>query len=279
MATDYKQYNYPWFPYAAESIASAGCGPTSCSDLLDIDPTKTAQWLTDNGYAYPYQGTAYEGITACLTAFGAEGKTVALNQDGISDNASMKAWRDAIRGGQMGILLMHKVNSSYWTNSGHFVAVVSYRDGQFLVYDPASEVRTGWHPWGDFAGNISGLYLCNKRWDGGKIAVDAFWGQETTKKAQRVFRTTVDGTISNQNKDMKKFLPNCQDVSWKFVAANKLKNGSELVRAIQQLLHVDDDGFFGMKTLVALQKFLGVEPDGYFGGKSVVAWQKWLNSQ
>ena len=42
--TDYKQYNYPWFPYAAETIASAGCGPTSCSDLLDIDPTKTAQW-------------------------------------------------------------------------------------------------------------------------------------------------------------------------------------------------------------------------------------------
>lgn len=277
--TDYKQYNYPWFPYAAESIASAGCGPTSCSDLLDIDPTKTAQWLTDNGYAYPYQGTAYEGISACLTAFGAEGQTIALNQDGIADNAAMKAWRKAIQGGQCGVLLMHKVTSSYWTNGGHYIAIVAYSNGKYLVYDPASEVRTGWHPWGDFSENVSGLYLCNKRWDGDRIAEDSYWGPATTKKAQKVFGTTVDGTISNQNADMKKFLPNCQEQSWKFVAPSKLQNGSQLIKAIQTKLGIPADGFCGMQTIKTLQKFLGVSVDGYFGGKSVLAFQKWLNNQ
>ena len=276
--TDWKQYNYPYFPYAAESLAVAGCGPTACADLLDVEPTETAKWLTDNGYAYPYQGTAYEGISACLTAFGAEGQTVALNQDGISDNAAMKAWRKAIQGGQCGVLLMHKVTSSYWTNGGHYIAIVAYSNGKYLVYDPTSEVRTGWHPWSDFAENVSGLYLCNKRWDGDRIAEDGFWGPSTTKKAQKVFGTTVDGTISNQNKDMKKHLPNCQEQSWKFVAPSKLQNGSQLVKAIQTKLGIPADGFFGMQTLTALQKFLGVSVDGYCGGQTVLAFQKWLNA-
>lgn len=277
--TDWKQYLYPYFPYAAESLAVAGCGPTACADLLDVEPTETATWLTDHGYAYPYQGTAYEGISACLTAFGTEGQTVALNQDGITDNAAMKAWRKAIQGGQCGILLMHKVTSNYWTNGGHYIAIVAYSNSQYLVYDPASDVRTGWHPWGDFAGNISGLYLCNKRWDGDRIAEDCFWGPATTKKAQKVFGTTVDGTISNQNKDMQKFLPNCQEQSWKFVAPSKLQNGSQLIKAIQTKLGIPADGFCGMQTIKTLQKFLGVSVDGYFGGKSVLAFQKWLNSQ
>lgn len=279
MATDYKQYDYPDFPYAAETIAIAGCGPCACADILDVDPTQTAQWLEGNGYAYPYQGTVYEGIAACLTAFGADGKMLARDMDGQTSAAVFRQWREIIQNGQMGILLMHNVVSNYWTNGGHYIAIVAWDEGKFLVYDPASPVRTGWHPWSDFSGNISALYTSSKRWDGGKIAVDGWWGPATTKLAQKVFKTTLDGLISNQNKDMQKFLPACQPESWRFVPASKLDKGSELVKAIQRMLGIPDDGFFGMKTCVALQQFLSVDVDGYFGPQSVAAWQRWLNSQ
>jgi len=277
-ATDWKQYDFSDYPYAAETIASAGCGPTACADLLNISPIETAAWLTDHGYAYPYQGTAYEGINACLTAYGADGKMLASGLDYQTSGTVFSQWRKAIQGGVMGVILFHNCVSSYWTNSGHFCAVVSYRDGQYLVYDPASVVRTGWHPWGDFAGNISALYTSNIKWND-SIAEDCFWGIETTRKAQQVFGTTKDGIVSNQNKDMQKFLPNCMEASWKFVPAYKMKNGSDLIRAIQTFLGIEADGFCGMATVVALQKFLGVEPDGYFGGASVLAFQKWLNTK
>ena len=279
MALDYKQYAYPNIPYAGESIATAGCGPTSVSDLIEVDPPETAAWLQDHGYAVDHQGTIYEGIAACLTAYGAEGEMIARDQDGAKENASIRLWRDTIQSGRMGILLMHNVVSNYWTNGGHYIAVVAFRDQQYLVYDPASTVRTGWHPFSDFAGNISALYVSNKRWDADKIIVDGYWGPATTRLAQKVFGTTVDGYISNQNKDMQKFMPNCQPITWRFVPASKLTTGSELIRAIQRLLGITVDGFCGMQTIKAMQRWLGVDVDGYFGGQSVSAFQNWLNNQ
>ena len=282
MATDYKQYDYPSTPYAAETIATAGCGPTSVADLLDVEPPITAEWLEAHGYAYPYQGTIYEGISACLTAFGADGDMLCRDQDYQVDNEYFREWRQRIMNGQSGVILFHNCVSSYWTSGGHYVAVVRYdrEKDEYLVYDPASVVRTGWHPFYDFAENISALYTSSKRWDNGDIAEDSFWGKETTRRAQEVFCSgAVDGLVSNQNRDMKKFLPNCQTVSWRFVTPTHLKTGSDLIRAIQRYLGIEPDGFCGMQTVVSLQKFLGVEPDGYFGGLSVLAFQRWLNKQ
>lgn len=279
MAIDYKQYNYPNVPYAGESIAAAGCGPTAVADLLEVDPTETAAWMQSHGYAVNYQGTIYEGIAACLSAYGADGRMLAQNLDGQTGNAVIAEWKKAIQGGQEGILLMHNVVSSYWTNGGHYIAIVGYKNGQYMVYDPASTVRTGWHPFSDFEGNISAVYTSSKMWNDEKIIVDSLWGRQTTRLAQKVFGTTQDEVISNQNNDMRKFLPNCQPASWEWVAASKLKRGSDLVRAIQKMLGLPVDGFFGMDTCRALQKFLGVPVDGYFGGLSVTAWQQWLNSQ
>lgn len=279
MAVDYKQYNYPNFPYASETIAVAGCGPTACSDILEIDPTETATWLQNNGWAYPYQGTIYEGIAACLSAYGADGKMLASGLDGQTSNPAITKWRKSIQNGYEGILLMHNVVSSYWTTGGHYIAVVGYKNGQYLVYDPASDVRTGWHPFSDFTGNIAAVYTSNRRWNTDKIMVDGDWGPATTKLAQEVFGTIIDGIVSNQNNDMKKFLVNCQESSWEFVPASKLKRGSDLIRAIQRMLGIPDDGFCGMETLRALQRFLNVPDDGYFGGQSVTAWQTWLNKQ
>ncbi len=280
MAVDYKQYNYPNTPYANESVATAGCGPCSVSDIVEVDPTITAKWLTDNGYAYPHQGTKYPGIAACLTAYNGGGEMLAQYQDGVLDNVYFREWKRRIQSGQEGILLMHKVTSSYWTSGGHYIAIVGFSNSRYLVYDPASVVRTGWHLWGDFSQNVSALYTSTRRWNSGKVVVDGVWGKATTTLAQKIFGTTVDGIVSDQNKDMQKFLPACQPSSWEFVSPLKITSGSQLVKAIQEMLGMRIiDGVFGYDTAKALQQFLGVTVDGYFGYNSVVAWQKWLNRQ
>jgi peptidoglycan hydrolase-like protein with peptidoglycan-binding domain len=59
----------------------------------------------------------------------------------------------------------------------------------------------------------------------------------------------------------------------------RLKNGSELIRAIQRYLHITADGFCGNETIIALQIFLNVTVDGYMGGETVTALQYWINNQ
>ena len=104
MAIDYKQYNYPNYPYASETISAAGCGPCAFADIIEISPIKTADWMQSHGYAYPYQGTAYSGINACLSAFGAGGKMIAQGQDGVYNNTYFEQWRSEIQSGKEGEL-------------------------------------------------------------------------------------------------------------------------------------------------------------------------------
>lgn len=284
MAKDYKQGWYPNYPYAAETIAAAGCGPTSVADLLEIEPPEIADWMTKHGYAYPYQGTAYAGINAALTAYGADGKMIAQGQDGQTECQAFRTWRTAIQDGQMGILLMHGTKNgckdNYWTFGGHYIAVVSYSDGYYLVYDPASATRTGWHPFSDFAGDIAALYTSTLRWNDTKIAIDGWWGKGTTRKLQQVLSAPlVDGIVSNQSRSMQKYLTHCISPSWEFVKPEAVKQGSSVIRLLQKKIGASADGVVGLKTIKALQKFLSVEQDGYFGDKSVRALQSWLNKQ
>lgn len=112
-----------------------------------------------------------------------------------------------------------------------------------------------------------------------EIAVDGWFGQDTAFKAQAVFHTPQDGRISNQSNSMAKYLTHCLPTAWEFVKPEKVKNGSTLVKAIQQKVGAEPDGVFGMKTCKAMQKWLGVDVDGWFGDQSVRAFQIWLNEQ
>ena len=114
----------------------------------------------------------------------------------------------------------------------------------------------------------------------GQIGVDGKWGQETTRKAQKVFGTPVDGIVSNQysiykNKN-KGLLASTFD--WK---EQPSKNGSVLIGAIQERIGVKKDGFIGTDTIKGMQKWLGTTQDGYVSNPSemVRAFQEWLNKQ
>lgn len=112
------------------------------------------------------------------------------------------------------------------------------------------------------------------------IQVDGFWGKKTTTLAQKVFHcSTVDGIVSNQWEGRKPYLQTCESGSWEFVPANKLKNGSALIKAIQSKIGARIDGFFGDESVKKFQTWLGVTADGYIGPKTVKAFQQWLNRQ
>lgn len=109
-----------------------------------------------------------------------------------------------------------------------------------------------------------------------KIDEDGEWGVETTKLAQKIFGTEIDGIVSNQPKALKKYCLNCLTESWEF---NNSGGYSPLIVAIQKWVGAEADGQFGPYTIMALQRKLGVEVDGYCGPVTVKAFQKYLNSK
>lgn len=111
-----------------------------------------------------------------------------------------------------------------------------------------------------------------------QITVDGSWGQATTRLAQKVFGTYVDGIVSNQPLVNKKYLPNCSTYSWEFKQSD-YRAGSSLIRAIQRHIKADDDGYFGKQSVMCLQKALGVSVDGSCGPATVKAFQRYLNSK
>lgn len=113
-----------------------------------------------------------------------------------------------------------------------------------------------------------------------QIAIDGIWGKDTTKKAQKVFCTAVDGVVSNQYKAYKSKNPGLlsNTFDWK---DKPRKNGSPLIKAIQKLVGVSQDGYIGPSTIKAMQKYFSTPVDGKISNPSpmVKAFQKWLNKQ
>lgn len=217
MATDYKQYNYSAY-YCDEPFAQSACGPTAVADLLNISPLTTANWMTQHGYASSHQGTIWSGISACLTAYG--GKGVQINSYSVlgqRDNSIFTTWKQKIQSGCMGILLMGAGRNNYWTNGGHYIAIVSYSNGKYLVYDPASAARTGWHSFDDFAGNIKICYYSETiKWNNGPAPEQkyTFTPQEVSRgmvnysvmlaqeilKARNIYKGQIDGSFGDETR-------------------------------------------------------------------------------
>lgn len=289
--TNLKQNDPRWtnHPFAGETMGPAGCGPTAVADLLGHStPVFVADWMQAHGYASNGSGTYHSGIVAALKAYGYSGVHLTANTGslaGVMQHSLFEQFKQHIQNGNCGVILFGGqatgCRTSYWSRAGHYCACVGYKDGMYLIYDPAWSARDGYHGWNaDIAGNVKHLFTSTVRWQkSGGITVDGQWGKKTTKLAQKVFGTTQDGIISNQWEGRRPYLQTCETSSWEFVPARKLKNGSELVRKIQQKIGATVDGFFGAETTNRFQAWLGVTVDGYVGTKTVMAFQHWLNNQ
>lgn len=107
----------------------------------------------------------------------------------------------------------------------------------------------------------------------GGLAVDGYWGRDTSATLQRYLHCVADGEIWGQYSGNRQWLPNCTG-GWKW-SANP--SGSPVVKALQARLGVTADGIMGKNTVCALQRRLDVYPDGVCGPKTVRALQTVLN--
>lgn len=146
--------------------------------------------------------------------------------------------------------------------------------------------------------NIKNIYTYGRGWDcilrytgestsgatggttaDGKLIVDGSGGPATITAWQKALGTTPDGVISGQCYDSWQYFPAIYSVTWE-------RTGSQLVKAIQNKVGADADGYWGPATSASIQNFLikkgfNVGPDGadgYFGSQSVKGLQNSLNS-
>lgn len=105
-----------------------------------------------------------------------------------------------------------------------------------------------------------------------KLEVDGYWGKELNKELQRYFGTTVDGVISKQHHNS---ITNVIEKD----AITFGNTGSLVVKKLQALLGVTQDGNLGPNTIKHLQKRLGTPVDGRLSVPSLMvkALQKALN--
>lgn len=105
------------------------------------------------------------------------------------------------------------------------------------------------------------------------ISVDGWWGPATTKALQKCMGTKQDSIVSGQDIDSKKYHERCDESSWQYG-----DTGSNVIRALQKKLGVEQDGFFGPNTIKALQEKVGADVDGYCGEETVTKLQNWINN-
>ena len=158
-------------------------------------------------------------------------------------------------------------------------------DGKYLIWQYSSDGKVS-----GIAGNVDMNYYygeldmsidkdtSNKEENKHIIDIDGKWGTDTTKKAQEVFKTTVDGVVSNQRVEYKSKNPGLvESFEWK----SNPTGYSELIKAIQKKVGATQDGWIGTNTIKKMQKYFGTVQDGCVSNPSdmVRAFQKWLNKQ
>ena len=104
------------------------------------------------------------------------------------------------------------------------------------------------------------------------LSADGKFGPATARRLQQYFGTTQDGVISHQYKQ--KFNQNIYAAQF-----DQTLRGSNVIRALQKLLGVSQDGLMGQATIKALQKRLGTTQDGIISpvSNAVKALQQALN--
>ena len=119
-----------------------------------------------------------------------------------------------------------------------------------------------------------------------RVAVDGWWGTETTFALQDVLGCQqMDGIVSRQPTGNRKYLPNAAAISWEFKGWPWYLGGSAVIKALQNLIGADADGYFGKASVAALQRFL--YDRGYYDGAidcslgpaTVSGLQRWINAQ
>ena len=238
----YRQYDSRWGKKnynGSSTYSQAGCGATACANILyalnpKITPLTTGNFMKSHGYAIRNQGTAWNGIPACLKHFGA---TDVRQVDKMADVYSLMSK------GYVGVFLFRAGTRGgiTWTSSGHYIAVTGYKHANgkhyFKTFDSGGRKHDGWYCYEtNMKGLIPRIWLC-------KVTLK----KPTGKYGGEIPKPTLKkGSKGDSVAQLQKFL------KWYGIS-------------------IKPDGDFGNATDSALrifQKTEGIEPDGVYGSQS-----------
>ncbi len=146
----YKQGDYGQ-AYAGETIAAAGCGPTSAAMVLTyltgdkVTPPEACSYSTQHGFASNGNGT-YEALFPSIgQAYGL--KVVKQSQ---TANNILNSLND-------GNVIIAHMGPGEFTKGGHYIVLrKTDGNGNVLVADPANPARNKWYPASIFEQQASG---------------------------------------------------------------------------------------------------------------------------
>lgn len=255
----YRQYDSRWGRKnynGSSSYATAGCGATSCANILhainpSITPLTTGKYMQSHGYAIRNNGTAWAGIPACLKAFGAQDvRQVDKMADVFKYCAKGYVGVFLFRGGSKGGIT--------WTTSGHYVAVTGYtyqnKKHYFRTFDSGGRKHDGWYCYEThMRGLIPRIWLC-------KIPTPkpakplpkpkpTYTGKLPAVKLKK-------GSKGEHVKLWQKFL-NWYRPAWKLHVDGKFGNNTaKATKAFQRNEKLTADGVVGAKTLARAKTYL-----------------------
>lgn len=123
--------------YGNKLIATAGCGPT-CLSMVMVgltgdtrwNPGVLAQFSYEQGYCDKDNGTVWALMTEGAGQLGLNSKVLNLDENVIAREL------------EAGHPVICSMRPGDFTTTGHFIVLCGYRNGQFIVHDPNSVVRS-----------------------------------------------------------------------------------------------------------------------------------------
>lgn len=245
-----KNYN------GSSSMATAGCGPTSCAMIAyGVDgkttPLDTMKYMQSHGYAIRNNGTAWNGIPNCLKAFGIKDVQEVPNMT--------KCW-ELMSKGYVGVFLFRsgKRGGVTWTSSGHYVAVTDYKvqNGKHYLYtrDSGGRNHTGWYAYETtMKGLIPRIWL-------GKVEQPKPIPKPSGKYSGTIPSPTLrKGSKGDSVKNLQKFL------NWygNFKLAVDGQFGSGTYNALatfQRTEGIGADGIYGNQSYTKAKAYVQVSP-------------------
>jgi len=253
----YRQYDSRWGKKnynGSSNYAQAACGPTSCANILyainpAITPVTTGNWMKNHGYAIRNQGTAWNGIPACLKAFGAKD---VRQVDKMADVFSYCSK------GYVGVFLFRAGTKGgvRWTSDGHYVAVIGYKhkNGKhyFKTFDSGGRKHDGWYCYETtMKCLIPRIWLC-------KVAPQKI-AKPTGKYSGTIPAPTIkSGSKGTSVKNLQKFL-NWYHPAWKLTVDGKA--GNKTISALTSWQHAEGitaDGVYGKKSYAKAKAYAPV---------------------